>query len=99
MDLAQLVSSAGGVKGAYEKLANKIGMPLRSIVCATRMSWGRCRICSRQPLVCGSPGASRTGCTAVCRLAAAYLMFVPVCKMVTQGRRLKRRSACNCLSL
>ena len=32
MDLAQLVSSAGGVKGAYEKLANKIGMPLRCIV-------------------------------------------------------------------
>ncbi len=53
IDLAQLVSSAGGVKGAYEKLANKIGMPLRCIVVPAGCP-GSNLVCLQQPLVCVS---------------------------------------------
>ena len=69
MDLAQLVSSAGGVKGAYEKLANKIGRPLGGIVVSAGCS-GSDIDCLQQPLVCASQRASRGRCTATCLLVA-----------------------------
>ena len=71
IDLAQLVSSAGGVKGAYEKLANKIGEPPQMPCAHQQNVLGQTLICLQQLLVCGSQGASRVRCTANCLLAAA----------------------------